>query len=73
MDLFEFKATGKSKKKQGRTIYDHKLIIGAGKYSLGELEFTASDEYDLPSTITISKSGVTWFVSFSYEKKRMSR
>lgn len=67
-ELFQFKATGKLRTKQGRTIYDHKLFIGTGKYALGELKFTASDEYQMPSTITVSKSGSKWFVSFSYEK-----
>ena len=67
-ELFRFTATGKSSRKRQRTIYDHKLVIGTGKYSLGELTFTPSDEYGLPSTITISKDGGKWFVSFSYLK-----
>jgi len=67
-ELFKFIATGKSGKKRDRTIYDHKLMIGKGKHNLGELVFKASDEYDLPATITISKEAGKWFLSFSYEK-----
>jgi putative transposase len=67
-DLFKFKADGKLRKKKNKTIYDHRLFIGTGKYALGELKFTPSDEYQVPSTITISKTGARWFVSFSYEK-----
>ena len=66
-ELFKFVATGKSKKKS-RSIYDHKLVIGTKKHALGELMFKASDEYSVPSTITISKEAGKWFVSFSYEK-----
>ena len=67
-ELFNFTATGASKKRKQKTIYGHTLEIGAGKHYLGELRFTPSDEYGLPSTITISKNGGKWFVSFSYEK-----
>ncbi len=54
------------KTKQGKTIYEHKLMIGTKTHNLGELRFKAHTEYDLPATITIARDAGKWFVSFSY-------
>ncbi|HYA87340.1 MAG TPA: helix-turn-helix domain-containing protein, partial [Nitrospirota bacterium] len=59
-ELFKFIATGKSRNRKSRPIYDHKLVIGTKNHFLGELIFKASDEYSLPSTITISKEAGKW-------------
>jgi putative transposase len=67
-DLFQFKATGLSKSRQGKTIYDYKLSIGTDKLPVGELKFKAHDEHEVPATITISKKNGKWYLSFSYEK-----
>ncbi len=69
-ELFRFVPTGKRKSshnsKQGKTIYDHKLLLGIKTHNLGELRFKAHTEYDLPATITIAREAGKWFVSFSY-------
>jgi len=67
-DLFMFKVTGTKYKEQGKTIYEHRLVLGTTTKSLGELKFKAHSEYGMPSTITIVRHAGKWFVSFSYEK-----
>jgi putative transposase len=67
-ELFSFTTTGKEHEKQGKAIYDHKLIVGKGRHGIGELAFKAHDAYDIPATITISRQADKWFVSFSNEK-----
>ncbi len=42
--------------------------MGRGKHFLGTLRFKAHTEYNLPSTITVSRESGKWYVSFSYEK-----
>ncbi|HSB34644.1 MAG TPA: transposase [Nitrospirota bacterium] len=67
-ELFRFKPTGKTSRRQEKTIYDHALYIGTKKHNLGALKFKAHTEYGLPSTITVSRENGTWYVSFSYDK-----
>jgi putative transposase len=57
-ELFKFKPTGKTNRKQDRTIYDHKLMLGTFTHSLGELCFKAYSEYALPASITITREVV---------------
>ncbi len=49
-EVFQFEPTGKRKSshktKQGKTIYEHKLMIGTKTHNFGELRFKAHREYD---------------------------
>ena len=67
-ELFRFEPTGRTIKRNGKTIYDHTLILGTKSHGLGGLRFKAHVEYNLPSTITVSRDNGKWYVSFSYEK-----
>ena len=67
-ELFQFVPAGTSRNKQGKSIYDHKLVLGTKSIPLGELKFKAHDEYQVPSTITVSRHAGKWYLSFSYEK-----
>ena len=66
-ELFKLVPTGGCRAKQGKVIYDHKLLVGNAKYPVSEIKFTAHTAYERPATITVSKTGGNWFVSFSYE------
>ena len=67
-ELFRFEPTGTAKNRQNKAIYGHKLFLGTKSCPLGELKFKAHDEYQLPSTVTISRHAGKWYLSFSYEK-----
>lgn len=45
----------------------HRLILGKGRKTWGELPFVAHCPYRTPNSIVISRQGGKWFVSFSYE------
>ena len=64
-ELFMFEPTGTNSRKQGKTITDHRLMLGTKTKGLGELKFKAHSEYGMPATITITRSAGKWFVSFS--------
>lgn len=44
----------------------HKLFLGKKSHPVGELKFKAHSDYDLPASLTVSRQGGKWFVSFSY-------
>ncbi len=48
------------------------LFIGKKKNNIGLLSFEAHREFQLPASITISKSNGDYFVSFNYEDPRLS-
>ncbi len=73
-ELFSFEPTGevtvkKRNNKPDLQIHEHKLRIGTKRLDLGELVFSAHDEYALPASITISRHAGKWYVSFSYGKE----
>jgi putative transposase len=45
----------------------HRLILGKGRKTWGEIPFVAHSPYRTPNSIVISRQGGKWFVSFSYE------
>jgi len=66
-ELFQFVPIGKtSKTREGGIIHDHKLIIGTGKFLVGELKFKAHRPYGIPKTITVTRHNGQWHVSFNY-------
>ena len=67
-ELFRFEPTGRTRKRNGKIIYGHKLMLRTKSHGLGELRFKAHVEYNLPSTITVSRDSGKWYVSFSFEK-----
>ncbi|MHC1745490.1 MAG: RNA-guided endonuclease InsQ/TnpB family protein [Syntrophobacteraceae bacterium] len=45
----------------------HTLLLGTKTNPVGELKFKAHAEYELPASITISRHGGKWYVSFTQE------
>ena len=66
-ELFNLVPTGGCRAKQGQKIHGHTLQVGNIRYPVGEIKFTAHTAYEEPATITVSKTGGKWYVSFSYE------
>jgi len=65
-ELFQFIPTGKTTKVNDGLVKEHKLIIGTGKFMVGELKFIAHRPYELPNSISISRHNTQWYVSFNY-------
>jgi len=53
-ELFQFVPTGNTTKVNDGLVKEHRLLIGTGKFMVGELKFTAHRPYELPNSITIA-------------------
>src|SRR5208283_2483202 len=65
-ELFQFVPTGNTTKVTDGLVKEHRLLIGTGKFMVGELKFTAHRPYELPNSITIARHNTQWYVSFNY-------
>ncbi|MGO9613934.1 MAG: RNA-guided endonuclease InsQ/TnpB family protein [Dissulfurispiraceae bacterium] len=65
-ELFQFMPTGNTTKVNDGLVKEHRLLIGTGKFMVGELKFTAHRPYELPNSITIARHNTQWYVSFNY-------
>src|SRR5208337_3872839 len=65
-ELFQFVPTGNTTKVNDGLVKEHRLLIGTGRFMVGELKFTAHRPYEWPSSICISQHNTQWYVSFNY-------
>src|SRR5271169_3625016 len=65
-ELFQFIPTGNTTKVNDGLVKEPRLLIGTGKFMVGELKFTAHRPYELPNSITIARHNSQWYVSFNY-------
>src|SRR5208337_1009930 len=65
-ELFQFIPTGNTTRVNDGLVKEHRLLIGTGKFMVGELKFTAHRPYELPNSITIARHNTQWYVSFNY-------
>jgi len=48
-------------------IIEHKLLIGTKTNNVGYLKFEAHRDYQLPKSVTVSRTNGQWWVSFCYQ------
>ena len=65
-ELFQFIPTGNTTRVNDGLVKEHRLLIGTGKFMVGELKFTAHRPYELPNSITIARHNTQWYASFNY-------